>query len=182
MFQRIQADTCVANFINRPTIAGSGTTDIGKSLLSLMINSALTGTIRKSAAAPFIRTFAVPASFAGLLFMSGCALGGGGSGTVQVLQETPSPREIILKAGMSPPAACVVSVNQSPPAPKIEQQPKLPAKDAVWLEGNWRYYSGEYVWIPGHWAIPPKPHAVYEPPHWSVRNGNNMFTEGYWHF
>ena len=50
------------------------------------------------------------------------------------------------------------------------------------MAGNWRYYSGHYVWIKGKWAVPPKPNAVYTPPKWEIVNGNSMFTEGYWHF
>ena len=136
----------------------------------------------KSASIFRMRILAALVACAGVTLLAGCVFGGGPRGTVEVLSETPYPREIIVESGMSPPAACVVDVNQSPPAPKTEQHPKLPSKDAVWLAGNWRYYSSRYVWVAGHWATPPKPHAVYEQPHWTVRNGNNMFTEGYWHF
>ena len=147
-----------------------------------MINSAPTGILRQSAPSSLARTFAVLTGSVGVLLLAGCVFGGGPRGTVEVLRETPVPSEIMVESGMSPPAACVVDVNQSPPAPKTEQQPEPPAKNAVWLSGNWRYYTGRYVWVAGHWATPPKPHAVYEQPHWTVRNGNNMFTEGYWHF
>jgi len=135
--------------------------------------------------APLQRTFFALASLSSLILLSGCSLGLGdrsGSGTVQILSETPSPREIVVETGMSPPAACVVDVNSPPPTPKTEVAPKRPNDQAVWQEGNWRYYGARFVWLPGHWAMPPRPHAVYTQPRWDVVNGNHMFTEGYWHF
>ena len=140
------------------------------------------GIVRKPTTAPLRRTSAALVGCLGLLLLAGCVFGGGPHGTVLVLRETPSPSEIVVESGMSPPAACVVGVNQPPPPPKAENRPKSPDKNAVWQAGNWRYYSGHFVWVEGRWAQPPRPHAAYTPPQWEIRDGNNMFTEGYWHF
>lgn len=138
---------------------------------------------RKTSASA-LRLIAALALGASLGWMSGCASSGDASAAteVAVLQETPSPHQILVEKGGQPPAACVISVNQKPPAPKEETVLKRPDKLHVWIKGNWRYYSSHYVWIPGQWSLPPKPGAVYTPPRWSVLNGNSIFTEGYWHF
>ena len=131
-----------------------------------------------------LRLVAALAFGASLGWLSGCASSGDSSRAtqVEVLQETPSPHQIVVEKDGRPPAACVISINQQPPAPKEETVPKRPGKLHVWMKGNWRYYSGRYVWIPGQWSLPPKPGAVYTPPRWSVLNGNALFTEGYWRF
>ena len=131
-----------------------------------------------------LRLIAALAFGSGLAFLPGCATSGDASAAteVAVLQETPSPRQILVEKDGQPPAACVISVNQTPPAPKEEPAGKRPGKLHVWMKGHWRYYGSRYVWIPGQWSLPPKPGAVYTPPRWSILNGNSMFTEGYWHF
>ena len=138
---------------------------------------------RKSSASA-LRLIAAMAFGASLGWVSGCATSGDSSAAteVQVLQETPSPHQILVEKGGQPPAACVISVNQRPPDPKEEPAVKRPSKLHVWMKGNWRYYGHRYVWVAGQWSLPPKPGAVYTPPRWSVLNGNSIFTEGYWHF
>ena len=141
----------------------------------------------RPSAVPFPRLLSALFACAAFAVMPGCfssdtAPGGPAATRIQVLNETPSPHRIVVDPGQTPPAACVVVVNQPPPPTKKEEKPKRPAKGSVWLDGSWRYYSGHYVWEPGHWELPPRPHAVYEQPRWLVRHGNHMFVEGYWHF
>ncbi|MFA6289620.1 MAG: hypothetical protein WC661_19745 [Opitutaceae bacterium] len=140
---------------------------------------------RKSASF-FSRSLAVTAGCAGLALTSGCMFVGGssdgGPNQVWVLKETPPPHKVVVEKGGSPPTASVIDVNGSTPPPKTEVMGKQPSPKHVWMAGNWRFYSGRYVWIKGRWSLPPEPNAVYTPPLWEIVNGNSMFTEGYWHF
>ena len=57
---------------------------------------------------------------------------------------------------------------------------RRPGPHHVWLHGNWRYRNGRYLWIAGHWVVPPRPHVRFVPPHWDERGGSYVFFEGYW--
>jgi hypothetical protein len=134
----------------------------------------------------FSRSIALAAGCVGLALMSGCSIGGiandGGPNQVFILKETPTPHQIVVEKGAQPPTASVIDVNGATPPPKSEEPGNQPSPKHVWMAGNWRFYSGHYVWAKGQWALPPVPNAVYTPPRWEIVNGNSVFTEGYWHF
>src|ERR1044072_4659985 len=49
-----------------------------------------------------------------------------------------------------------VVVTDAPPAQRIvEQRPPPPTRDSVWIDGYYSWNGRQYVWEPGHWAVPP---------------------------
>jgi hypothetical protein len=42
----------------------------------------------------------------------------------------------------------------APPAPEADNQGSAPAPSDVYVQGNWRYQGGRYVWSKGHWEPP----------------------------
>jgi hypothetical protein len=67
-----------------------------------------------------------------------------------------------------------------PPLPNAEQPGPLPRAGVVWISGYHRWNSGSYVWIPGHYEVPPRPRAVWVPHRWMHRHGQWILVEGYW--
>ena len=41
-----------------------------------------------------------------------------------------------------------------------------PGKGYFWIGGYHRWTGTAYVWVPGRWALPPRPGAVWLPGHW----------------
>jgi hypothetical protein len=55
----------------------------------------------------------------------------------------------------------------------------MPADDALWVDGQWRWRGGEWQWQPGDWARP-RP-GFYAPPKLERhRNGELHWYEGRW--
>src|SRR5208283_4429256 len=51
-----------------------------------------------------------------------------------------------------------VVAEQAPPPPQAEVVPAVPGPDYVWLPGYWSIgVGGAWVWIGGHYALPPRP-------------------------
>jgi hypothetical protein len=73
-----------------------------------------------------------------------------------------------------------VIVNIAPPPPIVEAPPPPPGPAYVWVAGYYRWDGRGSVWVPGHWEIPPRPHARWHPHHWRKRHGAWVFVEGYW--
>jgi hypothetical protein len=69
-----------------------------------------------------------------------------------------------------------------PPPPTPDVVVAQPAPQAVWLAGYWAYtgQGSRYVWVPGHWEIPPPQYRVYVAPHWVNRGGGYAYVQGYW--
>ena len=40
--------------------------------------------------------------------------------------------------------------------------------------------SGGQVWVPGRWALPPKPHAVWKAGHWAKSPSGWQWKAGHW--
>jgi hypothetical protein len=73
-----------------------------------------------------------------------------------------------------------VVVTVRPPAPIVETRPTRPGPEFVWVDGYHRWDGHAYVWVPGRWDRPPRPHAVWVAHHW-VRHGNGwVMVEGHW--
>ena len=78
--------------------------------------------------------------------------------------------------------ACVAAVRVAPPAPRIEVYGAPPYAGAVWIAGYWQRRGGEWVWIPGQWQRPPRPHGVWIPGHWEERPGGWVWFKGRWEY
>lgn len=57
-----------------------------------------------------------------------------------------------------------VYVRIGPPAPIVEVRPVPPRDGYVWVPGYYGWNHGDYRWLPGHWAKPPRRHAVSTEP------------------
>src|SRR6202789_3657310 len=53
-----------------------------------------------------------------------------------------------------------------PPPPPAELQTAQPTPSAVWIYGYYEFNGQGYVWIPGHWEIPPPNCVAFVRPHW----------------
>ncbi len=73
-----------------------------------------------------------------------------------------------------------LTIGTPPPAPVVEAIPVAPGPDYVWRPGYWRWVDERHVWIPGHYAQPPHPHAVWEAPRWDHHEDGYHFQEGHW--
>lgn len=54
----------------------------------------------------------------------------------------------------------------APPATRVEVPPPQPIATAVWADGYWHYAGGQWIWVPGHWAVPPRAGATWRPSTW----------------
>ena len=87
----------------------------------------------------------------------------------------------LLAASTLANAQIVVRIGPPPPRP-VEVAPAPPPehRDWVWQPGYHRWDGGRYVWVPGHYAEPPHPHARWVEGHWSHRGGGYVWVEGHW--
>jgi WXXGXW repeat (2 copies) len=77
--------------------------------------------------------------------------------------------------------AARVYVSIAPPAPIVEVQTVAPSPGHVWIGGYHRWDGHAYVWAPGRWALPPRPHAVWVAGHWSHHHVHGYYwVEGRW--
>jgi WXXGXW repeat (2 copies) len=67
-----------------------------------------------------------------------------------------------------------------PPAGLAEIVPAPPSPRHVWLDGYWVWQDDGYAWMAGHWALPPKPDAVWTAPRWEQIGQVYRFFEGSW--
>ena len=84
---------------------------------------------------------------------------------------------VLLGMGM---ADAQVTVQIGPPRPRVERRVPAPAPGYVWTPGYQRWDGRAYVWVPGAWVRPPRPHARWVPARWVHRRGGWMFVEGHW--
>ena len=90
-----------------------------------------------------------------------------------------TPNSVI--ATSPPPEAESNVVPQTPPPPvPAETQPASPGPDYVWVDGDWEW-NGGWIWVPGRWAVPPYPHAVWVHGRWGHGwRGGYRHGPGYW--
>jgi len=84
---------------------------------------------------------------------------------------------------VQPAVTDVAIVRAEPPAVRYEMVPALPPDRAVrehWQPGHWRWDGREYVWVPGHYAVRPRPGAVWVAHHWERRGAGWVLIEGHW--
>ena len=85
----------------------------------------------------------------------------------------------LLLAGALLPAADVV-VHVAPPAPLMEQRAAAPGPGYVWIKGYQSWNGSAFVWVPGRWEMPPRPHAHWVSTRWVKRNGGWVMVAGHW--
>jgi WXXGXW repeat (2 copies) len=67
-------------------------------------------------------------------------------------------------------------ITEEPPAPRRETIGLAPDPSHVWVEGYWAYSNRKWVWIPGHWELPPHPKAVWVEAHWVKNSSGRGWT------
>ncbi len=65
-----------------------------------------------------------------------------------------------------------------PPPVQVESQGRA-IEGAVWTEGYWGW-SGQWVWVPGAWRLPPAPTYGWRPAAWRPRASGVVFLPGGW--
>lgn len=79
-----------------------------------------------------------------------------------------------------PSAPAQIYVTEPPPPPMREVMGKRPSHNHIWIEGNWHWHDGRYVWTSGHWDVRPHRHAVYVAPRWENHGHGFVLIEGRW--
>jgi len=73
-------------------------------------------------------------------------------------------------------------VSVSPP-PVVQQEvyvASVPGPDYVWIDGAWSWGGFNWVWIGGHYAHRPFPHARWVPGRRDHYRGRSHWTPGHW--
>jgi WXXGXW repeat (2 copies) len=73
-----------------------------------------------------------------------------------------------------------VFVRVAPPRPRVERRLARPGPRYVWVPGYHIWNGTAYVWRPGVWVLPPRPHARWIRPRWVHRRRGWVFIEGRW--
>ena len=77
-------------------------------------------------------------------------------------------------------ASAAVIVHVAPPPVVVETRPVAPGPGYVWIDGYQNWNGRAYVWVPGRWELPPRPHARWIAHHWVRRHGGWVLVEGRW--
>ncbi len=72
-----------------------------------------------------------------------------------------------------------VYVTPSPP-PVAQSVVPSPGPGYVWQPGFWAWNGTAWVWVAGHWVVPPHPQAVWVAPGWVQRPQGWYWQQGYW--
>ena len=76
-------------------------------------------------------------------------------------------------------ASTTVVVQQAPPPPPVETVVIAPGPGYIWVSGEY-VWNGGWYWVGGHWAYPPRPHAIWiEGRAWHDHYGWHH-ERGYW--
>lgn len=55
-----------------------------------------------------------------------------------------------------------------------------PSPRHVWVDEDWTWQDGHYVWAGGRWVEPERPYARWVPGHWRHRPGGYIWIRGHW--
>lgn len=84
--------------------------------------------------------------------------------------------------GFATVAGAQVFVRIGPPPRHHEMIPPPPPehRDWAWHAGYNRWDGHRYVWVPGEYVAPPRPHARWVPGHWRNTPRGYVWVEGHW--
>ena len=86
-----------------------------------------------------------------------------------------------LAACGPPPSPGTVYVHTAPPRDRVEVIGVAPGSGYVWIAGYHTWQGGAYVWVPGRWEVPPRPHYHHwVPGHWKETHHGWYWVEGHW--
>ncbi len=81
---------------------------------------------------------------------------------------------------VSHPTSALDEVPAPPPPPLVENVPEQPAKEAVWVDGEWRYSARQWRWNYGYWVVPVSGHAFSPPVEVRGADGTLYYAPGIW--
>jgi len=70
------------------------------------------------------------------------------------------------------------TVTERPVAP-VYERPVAPRPEYVWVDGDWRWQRGKYVYSNGYWSKP-RAKKVYVTGDWVHTNKGYYWKKGYW--
>ena len=76
-------------------------------------------------------------------------------------------------------ASAQIYVKIRPVAPVVVQTER-PGRTHVWIGEEWREEGNGYVYIGGHWELPPHPGERWIPGHWSHEGRGDYWIRGHW--
>lgn len=71
-------------------------------------------------------------------------------------------------------------VGPPPPPPGMGVVGYAPGPGYIWLDGFYDLRGPRWVWVPGYWARPPRPHARWAKPYWEPHGHGYRFHRGHW--
>jgi len=66
------------------------------------------------------------------------------------------------------------------PAALPEERPKAPSSAHVWIAGQHTRKKNQWVWVSGHYDVPPSPEQVWVPGHWVSHLHGFAWIPGAW--
>ena len=82
-----------------------------------------------------------------------------------------TPRQLEYFEGAEAPAI---------PAAQAEQRPSAPSPAHVWIAGHHTRENGNWVWVGGHYAMPPRTDVVWVSGHWVDHLHGYAWIPGAW--
>jgi hypothetical protein len=69
-----------------------------------------------------------------------------------------------------------------PLAPVVAQEAitERPNDQSIWVGGHYRWQTGQYLWVAGHWETPPVPGTVWVAPQWQPKGAGYVLAGGSW--
>jgi hypothetical protein len=94
-----------------------------------------------------------------------------------VVDATPGGAVVVAPRTVVRSAPSRVMVVQPPPPPRVMTRRPPPSRHGeVWVEPYWAWDGMQWVWVDGHWDLPPQPGAIWMAPQWDGR----AWVPGYW--
>lgn len=108
--------------------------------------------------------------------------------TKEVIPATPSgesttiTKEAVPAEPRSGSTVATEIVAPEPPPPRAEARPEPTRPGMVWQVGHWEWNPATktYSWMPGEFAAPPQPRAVWNPGGWHKRPDGWVWRSGHW--
>jgi len=86
-----------------------------------------------------------------------------------------------LALAAAPAEARRIYVRVAPPrVTVVETRGVAPSRRHRWIAGFNRWDGRAYVWVPGRWALAPRPRAVWIPGHWRHSRHGWYWIGGRW--
>jgi hypothetical protein len=71
------------------------------------------------------------------------------------------------------------TVSTQPAAPYYSR-PAAPGVGYVWVDGDWTWRGGRYVYVNGYWARPHRGYRAWTGGHWERRGNGWYWVRGHW--